>query len=239
MKCEEVRERINEYIDGELTEEEAALVTAHINTCVHCREIMEDMRRTTAALASLGKADVPDFVAPALKQIEEEKQSGRKKTVRKYASLAAALVICIAGGLYLAAQPAEPAGKEGGSARGSDLVQTYDSSLYEEKGLDCAEAEGGAAPRAAQEAPEAAEEKPEAAALVPYREIYLEEEQYRKFWKEYSQLSGETLLEEQENGRRFCRITADEDHVGYLRRIEGLEDVQPGEEILIYEDKRQ
>ena len=43
VNCNEFRDQINEYIDGELHLEQAALLEAHMKTCAECREEYEQL----------------------------------------------------------------------------------------------------------------------------------------------------------------------------------------------------
>jgi len=44
-RCDEIRERLSAYLDGELPPPEAALVVEHLESCPGCREELDDLRR--------------------------------------------------------------------------------------------------------------------------------------------------------------------------------------------------
>jgi anti-sigma factor RsiW len=47
--------RLSEYLDGELGGQEQRRVHEHIELCPDCRRVLEQLRRTVAALARLGE----------------------------------------------------------------------------------------------------------------------------------------------------------------------------------------
>jgi anti-sigma factor RsiW len=50
MTCREIQTALSAYIDGELPEEAAAGMFAHLSTCTACREFLTDVLRVRAAL---------------------------------------------------------------------------------------------------------------------------------------------------------------------------------------------
>jgi len=46
-------ERLSEYLDGALTEAEAAALEAHLGACGPCRELLSDLRRVLARAQAL------------------------------------------------------------------------------------------------------------------------------------------------------------------------------------------
>ncbi|MDR7435246.1 MAG: zf-HC2 domain-containing protein [Armatimonadota bacterium] len=46
-------DRLTAYVDGELTQEEAAEIAAHLAECAHCREVVSDLRAVQMLLRSL------------------------------------------------------------------------------------------------------------------------------------------------------------------------------------------
>ena len=43
MECEHVRNKLSDYIDGELSEEAAAGVAGHLESCPDCSQVHHDM----------------------------------------------------------------------------------------------------------------------------------------------------------------------------------------------------
>ncbi len=50
MSCDETRERLSAFLDGEVGETERAVIAVHLETCADCRAAGERLRRTSDAL---------------------------------------------------------------------------------------------------------------------------------------------------------------------------------------------
>jgi anti-sigma factor RsiW len=95
--CEEIRDRLVAYADGELSEQDAQCVTEHLVACAGCRALAESLRRSldlTKAiwLDNLEGSEAAPAAAP-----------GRRRTVRwvwRFA-VAASILIAIAGVLIV------------------------------------------------------------------------------------------------------------------------------------------
>lgn len=96
-KCEEVREQLSAWLDGELAIEEHAQVAAHLNSCAACRRELAQLTALNTALAQLA-APVPSGLA--------ERVLARVQPSRRYwwqnLALAASLVMGIVLGGALA-----------------------------------------------------------------------------------------------------------------------------------------
>ena len=66
MRCDRARELVGAYVDGELKDDDCATVAAHIESCAVCRELMDDIRRTSKAIAELGREPAPATLASAI-----------------------------------------------------------------------------------------------------------------------------------------------------------------------------
>lgn len=53
MSCQELVELVTDYLEGRLSPEEHARFERHLDICDGCREYLEQMRRTVAALGRL------------------------------------------------------------------------------------------------------------------------------------------------------------------------------------------
>ncbi len=60
MKCKKAREKLSEYVDGELSSAERAAIEVHLAECAECRRELEILQATVAAVAGL-----PHHSAPA------------------------------------------------------------------------------------------------------------------------------------------------------------------------------
>ena len=63
--CDDVKERLSAYLDGELTQQESQKVDVHVRECAHCRAVLEDFRRL--------RADIRDLEYPEPYQAEWSK----------------------------------------------------------------------------------------------------------------------------------------------------------------------
>lgn len=53
MKHEEIEVYLSGYIDGELTEREMQRLDIHVETCVACNTVVEDLRQVIARVCQL------------------------------------------------------------------------------------------------------------------------------------------------------------------------------------------
>ena len=100
MRCDRARELIDAYVDGELGGDDRAAVAAHVETCAECAELMADIRRTSQAVAALGRDSAPAALAPRLRSrlatlVEEERSQAWRPTSSAWRQ-AAVLVLCCA-----------------------------------------------------------------------------------------------------------------------------------------------
>jgi len=63
MDCERCREQLSAALDGELTEQEKAEVSAHLVSCAACRQYRESLRRTVKQVRDLRRAHAPAHLA--------------------------------------------------------------------------------------------------------------------------------------------------------------------------------
>ncbi|GEM_PF-2378063 len=62
MRCDEVKELITIFLEGELERETYEIVKAHIDSCESCKALMEDSLRIMRAIRSIKPLPVPDRV---------------------------------------------------------------------------------------------------------------------------------------------------------------------------------
>jgi len=82
MKCDEVRKRLDEYLDGELSTEEAAAVEEHLTACGACRAEHEALKQTVSLVRSLPKAEPPRDLSARI-----EASIGQQAALRKRAAV--------------------------------------------------------------------------------------------------------------------------------------------------------
>ena len=85
MRCDRARELIGAYVDEELSGDDRTSVAAHIASCAGCRELMGDIKRTSDAIAELGREPAPTALASRIRSrlanAAEEQEPGRKRFV--------------------------------------------------------------------------------------------------------------------------------------------------------------
>lgn len=96
MSCEHYLDLISARLDGELTVQEEAALTSHLQACSACRAIAKDMQGLHSALTELGQVDAPAQLSTfVLSKIKAEKRPDLRRILRDIASLAACLVLCV------------------------------------------------------------------------------------------------------------------------------------------------
>ncbi len=68
MTCEQAREQLGAYLDGELSADAQQGVAAHLVSCEACREELKELRLLVSELASAGPVTVPGALWPATEQ---------------------------------------------------------------------------------------------------------------------------------------------------------------------------
>lgn len=59
MNCQETKERLGAYLDGELSPPEATRLRAHVESCTHCQTEAETLRTLGAAIAATASTSPP------------------------------------------------------------------------------------------------------------------------------------------------------------------------------------
>src|SRR5262245_12672745 len=67
MRCNRARELVGAYVDGELGGDDRASMAAHIEACAVCRQLMCDIKRTSKAIAELGREPAPAALASRIR----------------------------------------------------------------------------------------------------------------------------------------------------------------------------
>ncbi|NPV69283.1 MAG: DUF4349 domain-containing protein [Firmicutes bacterium] len=144
MRCEELRELLSAYLDGELNPEEAAAVESHLDTCPACAPEFADLRRTVELCHAVGEVDMPEnFHSELMRKIEaKQARSGIlhrlgvdrwKPAYRTAAAVAAVVVVSVGissvvemaqrpGGLYGTKAGQTRSTRENEQARGGGAV---------------------------------------------------------------------------------------------------------------------
>jgi anti-sigma factor RsiW len=67
MRCEQARELIDAYVDGELSGADRAMVATHVNACPGCRELVADIERVRTAVADQGREPAPKSLVSSIR----------------------------------------------------------------------------------------------------------------------------------------------------------------------------
>lgn len=96
MNCDKYLDLISARLDGELTAQEEADLTAHLQSCPACRAIAEDMKGLHSALTDLCEADAPpELSQTVMAKIKVERRQSRRRVLRQLSGLAACLLLCV------------------------------------------------------------------------------------------------------------------------------------------------
>ena len=109
MKCEEIRELLSAYQDGETTDAETALVREHISSCAGCQRILKEYSALDEGLRLMPSLEEPkDFNEKLLVRLDSGIHRHRLLSFTKYAA-AAGLMITIAASVLIYRAPETPA----------------------------------------------------------------------------------------------------------------------------------
>ncbi len=101
MTCVDEK-KLSAYVDGELSEEDAAAIGEHLTHCEACREELSRLEVVSEALESLEGAEADPYFAPRLKRLAAE---GRRRNwpgrVLVPAAAAAAAALSLVAGSFL------------------------------------------------------------------------------------------------------------------------------------------
>ncbi len=102
MNCEEARELLEAYHDGELTVETRSALAAHLKTCAGCTAALAQLGALSAAIKSAGAFPVPTSLRRNVEKLADEAARDRAAPVRRlrFGLLAASHIgVALAGGL--------------------------------------------------------------------------------------------------------------------------------------------
>ncbi|MCY3021084.1 MAG: anti-sigma factor [Planctomycetota bacterium] len=66
--CDDIREELSAYLDGELPQEARAACESHLQACEPCRDALADLQAASAAVAALPKLKAPAGLAARVRQ---------------------------------------------------------------------------------------------------------------------------------------------------------------------------
>ncbi|MDR5659502.1 DUF4349 domain-containing protein [Serpentinicella sp. ANB-PHB4] len=96
MTCEKVLELISDYMDGMLSKEEKKVFEKHVNECDECSIYFQNYKLMIDSLNEIEEVDVPEgFNEQLHDKLLKENTRTKRRTTKKYFSVAAAVVILI------------------------------------------------------------------------------------------------------------------------------------------------
>jgi hypothetical protein len=63
MEHNDIRHRLSEFIDGSVTDEERAMIEAHLETCTECSQALQELRKTLEHIKTVEEIDPPAWMA--------------------------------------------------------------------------------------------------------------------------------------------------------------------------------
>lgn len=102
MNCERYLDLISARLDGPLSQQDQAELTAHLNTCPECRAIADDLANIHSTLSSAAAVPPAELAEGVMRSIRGQR-TARKRTMRQLGTLVACLVLCA--GLFTLTRP--------------------------------------------------------------------------------------------------------------------------------------
>lgn len=94
MSCDRYLDLISARLDGPLSPQDEAELTAHLNTCPHCRAIADDLANIHGTLSGCTVVPPAELAEGVMKSIRGQR-TARRRAFRQLGALAACLVLCI------------------------------------------------------------------------------------------------------------------------------------------------
>jgi hypothetical protein len=83
MGCQDIREKLSGYLEGNLTPEERGSVKEHLDACEPCRSALKDLEKTRDLLRNLGEVEPPPWMTPKIMGRVREEAERRKGIFQK------------------------------------------------------------------------------------------------------------------------------------------------------------
>lgn len=133
MMCQGNPELVSAFIDGELSDQEAAKVAKHIENCPACGRLRDEYILIGQLVAG-EETQVPEgFAAAVMGKISTNKAAQRKRRIRRYSALAAVCAIVIVTGAALGVFNGRLGINKTGSTADSAAMETYDTAASDEQ----------------------------------------------------------------------------------------------------------
>ncbi len=133
MRCRHIQSMLNRYLDGELSSEQRGDIERHVGACDSCREALERLRATAAALSQLAQPpDIPAGFAERAVIRAARRREQRRVVVPFWKSFSPAMRLAAAAMVILGLGLGSMMGLDfvGGSATPPDLAQADPDAVY-------------------------------------------------------------------------------------------------------------
>jgi hypothetical protein len=106
MECNEIKEKLSDYMDDLLSPEEKALVEQHLNVCSGCKTALEELEQTVMSMKGIEDLDPPPWLEQKIMAEVREEAEKKKGMVHKLfpginftipVRAAAAVAVCVVG----------------------------------------------------------------------------------------------------------------------------------------------
>jgi anti-sigma factor RsiW len=117
MNCSLTRTQLDDYLDGELANDQARLLEQHADACAACRKLVDEQQALKARLKDYGeltaaRADPAFFDRALLRAVQDGAKAQRRRWILTGfgGAMAAVLAVLVIGGMFFnAPQIAQPA----------------------------------------------------------------------------------------------------------------------------------
>jgi hypothetical protein len=79
MPCDEMRDRLSPYLEGELSESERKALEAHLGECADCAALLAVLRESVASLRAAPEADPPPHLARRIQEAVAQKAAEQSR----------------------------------------------------------------------------------------------------------------------------------------------------------------
>ncbi len=105
MKCtEEMKERIHQYLDHDIKQEDERILRTHLQSCMNCSQHLHELEKSIAFVQSTSHIEAPiDFTQAIMNRLPKEKKTaGVNRWIKGHPLLAAAslFVLLMTGSLF-------------------------------------------------------------------------------------------------------------------------------------------
>lgn len=95
MQCNEFRELLSAWLDGELSEEESAGLAEHLAVCHECSECLAEYRQISSAVSSLAVEPPENLASGIMYRVSLETKKGGGRRFGRFTAIAAVIALLL------------------------------------------------------------------------------------------------------------------------------------------------